>query len=133
MTSIGAEIDESLTEQLNTQLSQTFPRSNDYREVHVLLIYWKESVTPKSPSFQDEAIDLALFFNHEFKYTVTQFEIPLDQSEIALKAEIYRFILNKSPDALLILHYGGHSDEDDDRETHRRQAVWARSVPRAHH
>jgi hypothetical protein len=121
-----ASNDRSLIDRFNSKLKGVFRTENIYAEVYVLLLYWEDT---KVAGFKQEADALELLFEKGFGYPpdhIKQFEIPLKQSQIALEAEILSFMLNKTQDSLLIIHYGGHGDADDDPERQRpRLAVWA--------
>jgi hypothetical protein len=49
------------------------------------------------------------------------FKIPEDNSETALFTQIQLFMKNAAPDELLIVYYGGHSDD-----SHPEHSVWRR-------
>ncbi|PMD35049.1 hypothetical protein L207DRAFT_517151 [Hyaloscypha variabilis F] len=124
-----ASNDRSLMDRFNSKLKGVFRTENIYAEVYVLLLYWQDT---KAAGFKQEADALEHLFEKGFGYPpdhIKQFEIPLKQSQIALEAEILSFMLNKTQDSLLIIHYGGHGDADDDPERQRpRLAVWATST-----
>ncbi|KAI0471819.1 hypothetical protein GGR56DRAFT_93512 [Xylariaceae sp. FL0804] len=64
-------------------------------------------------------------FERSFRYRVTEFPIPARNSYIALLALITTTLAVQGP-ALLVIHYGGHGDRDDDRhEGQERRSVWA--------
>lgn len=89
-------------------------RQNSYVEVYVLLFYWEDT---RSSGFKEKRDVLEKLFYTDFNYTqdyVTRIEIPLHQSDFALEQRIFVFILRKGKDSLLIIHYGGHDDADED-------------------
>ncbi|KAL2065985.1 hypothetical protein VTL71DRAFT_2056 [Oculimacula yallundae] len=122
----SSRTDHESKNRFNQQLSARFPVSNDYSHVHVLLIYWESCDIPKEEkNFRDEADDLERLFKIDFHYDVSHFAIPSEESQLALEGAIIQFMLKRSPNTLLIIHYGGHGDPDDTAGEHRRQAVWA--------
>ncbi|KAL8858025.1 MAG: hypothetical protein Q9178_005486 [Gyalolechia marmorata] len=116
--------DDRMKSDANKQLKDHFRRQHDYNEVHVMLLYWEES---DNPNFEAEANQLADLFKHEFRYEIHPSPIPSDQSENRLCSAIIDLLLkHDAPGNLLIIHYGGHGDADDDTARSReRLAVWA--------
>lgn len=102
-----------------------------YAHVKACLIYWKES--KQIDEYKKEAQDLADLFG-ELGFTVMSYEIPPENSELELeyfitgqRMEINRMTSSDTP-CLLIIHYGGHGDKDDDKHSEHgpqeRRAVW---------
>ena len=118
-------MDLGLKDRFNSKLKGVFRAENDYPEVYVLLIYWHDA---GFSGFKEEADALEELFTTDFNYPrdhITRFEIPLNKSQIALEIAILSFLLNKRQDSLLIIHYGGHGDADDDNDSQKpRRAVW---------
>lgn len=124
----SAQDDEiSLVQRFNRHFEGHFARAHDYDEVHVLLLYWLDS---DDSGFKREADELANLFEFELRYSIEPMPIPSEQSELALDLAIGGFLLHHgSSKNLLIIHYGGHGDADDDTGLGReRQAVWAAYV-----
>ncbi|KAF2662016.1 hypothetical protein K491DRAFT_673538 [Lophiostoma macrostomum CBS 122681] len=97
-----------------------------YKTVFVLLLYWQEA----DYDFKSEADRLELLFGEKFHYDVERFAIPSEDSATALNDEIYRVRRQYSkPNSLIIIHYGGHGDKDDERKdedvSSPRKSVWA--------
>ncbi|KAK3343402.1 hypothetical protein B0T25DRAFT_299044 [Lasiosphaeria hispida] len=113
--------DSALKTALNRSLENRFQRSSNYDHVAVLVLYWKDCT---DKGYSEEAGQVAELFSGSFKYRVERYEIPSDASELELDARISNFLLaNRKPDTLLILHYGGHGNPDDDRGQDR-ESVW---------
>ena len=117
-----------LRDELNEQL-KAIPRSaDDYETASVLVICWEDA---DMPGFRDEAHQVSEIFKVNFGFHVEPlFLIPTSQSQLTLERAIIDFILTRGArSSLLIIHYGGHGDEDDDRVRYRkRQSVWAASA-----
>ena len=120
------ESEEVLKERLNERLKRTSIAQYDY--VKVLLLFWAGS-TKENLEFRDEGRRLGKFFSEEFDFSVEEFPIPFAFSQLALQSRITDEVIAASTVAqargepsLLIIHYGGHGDEDEDPE---RRAVWA--------
>ena len=113
----------SLEEQLNSALDvENWTAHNAYRSVSVLVIYWQES---DIPGFKDEASVIGDLFATEFHYAVEYYAIPSVSSYMELDKRINLFLSeNGQPDHLLLLHYGGHGDPDDESDK-EKLAVWA--------
>jgi hypothetical protein len=118
-------MDLGLKDRFNSKLKGVFRAENDYAEAYVLLLYWQDA---GSSGFNKEADALEKLFETDFNYPrdhIIRFEIPLKQSQVALELAVLSFMLDKSQDSLLIIHYGGHSDADDDTDRQKpRLAVW---------
>ncbi|KAK0716304.1 hypothetical protein B0H67DRAFT_645944 [Lasiosphaeris hirsuta] len=113
--------DSALKSALNKSLEDRFRRSSNYDHVAVLVLYWKDCT---DKGYSQEASQVAELFKGNFGYRVDRYEIPCDASELELDARISNFLLaNRKPDTLLILHYGGHGNPDDDRGQDQ-ESVW---------
>jgi transposase len=105
---------------LNAILSKYYKTRTDYDSVTVLVIYWKECSTN---GFKDEGAKIGRLFSGDFRYNVEYFEIPSTDCQLALDVRLNELLMaNRQGDTLLIIHYGGHGDDDDE---HKRQSVWA--------
>ncbi|RAH47764.1 uncharacterized protein BO95DRAFT_512912 [Aspergillus brunneoviolaceus CBS 621.78] len=113
---------------LNRRLKDSAQRQG-YAAVKALIIYWEES----DPGFEEEGRALAQLFQSSFEYDVDIFPIPSSHSYLRLHNFITQSLLAVTSDAesrkgapLLIIHYGGHGDRNDDRHGgEERQSVWA--------
>lgn len=116
----------ALTAELNDELSRIKfgPSMRDYEKVTVWTVYWAET---DIPGFKDEADKIRHFFRDTFHFSVHAFAIPSKRSHLALDTQVNDFLLHfDDPSALLIIHYGGHGDWDDDIHIGQdRQSVWA--------
>jgi hypothetical protein len=117
-------MDENFRDELNEHLKGDFHPKDEYHSVNVLLIWWEDS---DLPGFKSEAQDLEKVFSECFGFSVQHYSIPSKQSQLSLERKIINVILDHcSKGSLLIIHYGGHGDEDDDRTLKQeRQSVWA--------
>ena len=94
---------------------------NEYKSISVLVLYWQDG----ERSFQDEAHRVGELFAVDFHYEVEYYEIPSDNSHRRLDTKINSFLDDHGdPDHLMIIHYGGHGDADDDN-AQEKLAVWA--------
>jgi hypothetical protein len=104
----------------NAALSKYFKTNRaEYNRVTVLVIYWRKS----EEKFKEEGRQVGAFFDSKFNYNVEYFEIPNEDPELALDGRLNDLLLeNKQDNCLLIIHYGGHGDDDDSQ---KRQLAWA--------
>lgn len=114
--------DSSLKTELNKSLDGRFKRSTDYESVAVLLIYWKGCT---DRGYKEEAQQVGQLFRDDFGYSVEYYEIPAaDTCELDLDTRINTFLVdNRRPETLLIIHYGGHGNPDDDHGQ-MHESVW---------
>lgn len=112
----------SLRAELNKSLEDRFRRSTDYESVAVLIIYWKDCT---DKGYKTEALEVGRLFGKDFGYSVEYYEIPTnDTCELELDTRINRLLVeNRKPETLLIIHYGGHGNPDDDAGK-ERESVW---------
>jgi hypothetical protein len=108
--------------QLNRELTSLSP-SGTYRTVEVLVLYWEDG----DEGYQVEGRAVRRMFEDLFRYSVTEFAIPSTESYFHLLGLISHTLTKRdSGPALLIIHYGGHGDRDDDKHSgQERRAVWA--------
>ena len=112
-----------MKDRLNKALEGRFDRTLKYTSVQVLVLYWEES---DDPGFEMEAKDVGHLFEREFFYVVEYYPIPKISSQLMLNRKITDFLIaHNNPDKLLIIHYGGHADEDRGGKDQYRRAVWA--------
>lgn len=114
---------EALRNKLNSALEfEEWKTRNEYKSISVLVIYWQEG---DNPGFQKEASEIGELFATHFHYNVEYYEIPSKKSYIELDKKINSFLdAHGEPDHLIIIHYGGHGDRDDEN-AHKKLAVWA--------
>lgn len=118
----------NLVEELNAKISAS-SRDSRYRSVRVLILYWLEGVT----GFRQEGHELGRTFQQSFQYDVQEFAIPSLQSYLHLHNCVNQTVLTlcKESEAhrgysLLIIHYGGHGDQNDDSSIgEEKRSVWA--------
>ncbi|KAL8921163.1 MAG: hypothetical protein Q9172_004159 [Xanthocarpia lactea] len=114
---------EALRHRLNSALEfEDWALHNDYKSISVLAIYWEDG---DMPGFKEEAYSIGTLFATAFHYHVDYYAIPSEDSHMELDRRINSFISeHRDSNNLLIIHYGGHGDPDD--ETAREKlAVWA--------
>jgi hypothetical protein len=120
-------VSESSIAHLNEDLDRHFDRNrtNDYDRVACLTLYWEGA----GSEYKEEALKVQLFFASKLKYSATLYEIPLEKPFWNADRAISHFIESVSDKrCLAIIHYGGHGDEDIERDQNRRQprmSVWA--------
>jgi hypothetical protein len=113
---------------INSALEERFDSTTTfiYKTVIVLLLYWKDT----DLDFKSEADQLEHLFRKRFKYEVVRFEIPSENSGGALNDEIGKVTrIFSTRRSLIIIHYGGHGDPDEDRLKGQayppQKCVWA--------
>lgn len=105
---------------LNKLLSKYYKKRAEYDRVTVLVIYWQEC---SNSGFKKEAINIGTLMKTAFNFTVEFFEIPSIGSQLALDVRLNElFTSNLQDGTLIIIHYGGHGEIDDDNDN---QSVWA--------
>ncbi|KAF3023567.1 hypothetical protein E8E14_010986 [Neopestalotiopsis sp. 37M] len=114
--------------QLNERLQSAIRRSA-YESIKVLVLYWQDGHV----GYREEGHAVLNMFKDNFGYPTEEFAIPkangyahllslITQSLITLGADAQE----KNASSLLIIHYGGHGDADDDRHAgQERRSVWA--------
>lgn len=107
----------------NHALQSAYPKpqatgSPRYLKVSVLLIRWEADDLGVST----ELDKLHEVFKADYGYDCEDiFEIPESGSQVALMTRLQRLIDNASRDQLLIIYYGGHSDDSN-----LQQSIWTR-------
>lgn len=94
-----------------------------------LIIYWEEGYT----GFKKEGQKLGRFLKGRLGHEVQEFAIPHDSPHVALVHFISKAIIKTNEimkqrecPALIIVHYGGHGDRNDDfHNGERERSVWA--------
>lgn len=101
-----------------------------YEKTSALVLYWQDG----HKSYRDEARLVTRLLQEDLQYPVVEFPIPSSNSYAELMQLITRTLIDigatsatqKSSSSLLIIHYGGHGDKDDDRHAgQERRSVWA--------
>lgn len=108
---------------VNRDLSNSI-RYEWYREVKVLALYWEVGAT----GFKDEAYRICSMFSEVFGYhNYKIFAIPSVDSYTHVAGRCLSCLARtQDGPSLLIIHYGGHGDPNDDRHSgQERRSVWA--------
>jgi hypothetical protein len=82
-----------------------------YKEVHVLLLYWKDA----DDAFYKQLHNLGLRFQSLYGYDVEEWPIDSDEPYRKLNRKLFQFLEHDEENALLILYYGGHGSINQDR------------------
>lgn len=113
----------SIRERFNADLVvEDWKAYNEYKSISVLVIRWEYS---DNPGFEEEALEIGRLFEEDFAYKVEYYAIPSINSQRRLDDKINSFFdKNEGPGHLMILHYGGHGDADDN-PGQEKLAIWA--------
>jgi hypothetical protein len=104
--------DSLVKEELDKSLKGRFKLTTDYDAVAVLVIYWKKC---NDKGYKDEAHEDGELFSKDFGYSVQYYKIPTIDSELEIDARINNYLRdNRKVETLLIIHYGGHGNADDE-------------------
>lgn len=96
--------------------------NNDYKSVAALIIHWQDC---EDRGFKEESHALGNLFATDFHYNVEYYAIPSIKSQMSLDKKINSFLtVNDQANSLVIIHYGGHGDADDE-DDNEKLAVWA--------
>ncbi len=122
------ETRDDLAKQLNQKL-QSSARSRAYSYAKVLILYWQDG----HEDFRKEGQELGQMLKELFQYAVEEFAIPTSQSYLQLHNFVTQSMLHVTKSAeekrgapLLIIHYGGHGDQNDDKiKGEEKRSVWA--------
>jgi hypothetical protein len=110
-----------LKDELNKSLESRFKRTTEYDLVAVLVIYWKNC---KDKGYKEEGRTVGELFRKGFGYSVEYYEIPAADSELELDARINNYLReHRRSETLLIIHYGGHGNPDDEHGQNQ-ESVW---------
>ena len=117
-----------ITKELNRRV-QSLSNLSAYTAVKVLILYWEHG----NEGFRKEGQSLGTLFSKRFQYNVEEFSIPSEESYLNLHNFVITSLLNVAKVAkesrglpLLILHYGGHGDQNDDKlKGEEKRSVWA--------
>ena len=114
---------ETIIGKLNSALKlEDWKTHNEYKSISVLVLYFEDSEI----DFKNEALQVGGLFAVDFHYAVEYYAIPSDHSHRRLDTKINSFLDDHGdPDHLMIIHYGGHGDPDDDTDAQAKLAVWA--------
>ena len=110
----------------NVALESAYPKpltgsAPRYSRVSVLLIRWAQD----DLGTLSELEKLERVFHDGYGYDTYCYDIPEVDSQAKLTSTIFDFIKNAHRDHLLIIYYGGHSDD-----SHLEHSVWRRCVLR---
>ena len=116
-----------LQDVLNERLKE--PRYDTYEVVKFLGLFWEDG----HESYREELRQFQDYLGEIFGYRdAEEFPIPSQDSHLELAARIDKTILDLNKQtrtrrsALLIIHYGGHGDEDaDESRSQKQRSVWA--------
>jgi hypothetical protein len=101
--------------ELQEALRHSKPRMVRYKEVHVLLIYWKDS---DIGGMEQEVDGIENVFRDKYHYTTARCELPSDSAkgaEFALEERLLSFRKNHTePNSLFVIYYNGHGIGKDD-------------------
>lgn len=108
---------------LTDELKSDFENGNDYTCGSILSLYWQEA---DDAGYRDESDKVVQFFG-SMGFDTAVYPIPSENSHIELLTRIINLIKSQGkPGCLVVIHYGGHGDADNDRGMDREsQAVWA--------
>ena len=108
---------------LEEELNRNYDNGNDYVAGSMLSLYWQEA---DNAGYKDESDKVVQFFS-SMGFDTAIYPIPSDNSHIELLSRIISLIKSHGkPGCLVVIHYGGHGDADNDRGMDREaQAVWA--------
>ena len=113
---------EAIARRLNSALEfEDWKIHNEYKSIAVLVLYFEDSET----GYKEEALRVGELFEVDFHYAVEYYAIPSNHSHRRLDSKINSFLDDHGdPDHLMIIHYGGHGDPNDDT-AQAKLAVWA--------
>ena len=108
---------------LTDELNRDFENGNDYISGSLLSLYWQQA---DNAGYKDESDKVVQFFG-SMGFDTAVYPIPSENSHIELLLRIINLIKSQGkPGSLVVIHYGGHGDADNDRGMDREsQAVWA--------
>ncbi|GAW19539.1 hypothetical protein ANO14919_090270 [Xylariales sp. No.14919] len=117
-----------LPERLNKSLDLSL-RRRTYESVKVVALYWEDG----HQGYKDEGRAVASTFNRVFQYPTEEFAIPSSNTYAHVLGFMTRVLLEIGTAAeetkaasLLIIHYGGHGDRDDNiHQGQEKRSVWA--------
>ncbi|KAL1875182.1 hypothetical protein Daus18300_003250 [Diaporthe australafricana] len=121
-TATQHELEPSPAEELNMRFASSINK-RDCRKVEALMLYWEDG----DDDFEKEARSVQQVWEDVFHFPVTHYPIPSNNSYFALLATLSNLLssLGDGP-SLLIIHYGGHGDADDDKASGQEcRSVWA--------
>ena len=113
----------SIIERFNADLiGEDWKAYNEYKSISALVIRWENS---DNPGFEEEAFEVGKLFENDLSYNVEYYAIPSISSQRRLDDRINSFFDNNEGSGhLMIIHYGGHGDADDD-PGQEKLAIWA--------
>lgn len=108
----------SLNECLKTSV-----QIRSYSTVEALVFYWEEA----DREYKEEGEAVCQMFQDVFNFPVTKSAIPTSRSYLHVLSIVSKALARESDgSSLLVIHYGGHGDRDNDRDQgQERRSVWA--------
>lgn len=108
---------------LADELNRHYENGNDYIGGSLLSLYWQDA---DNTGYKDESDKVVQFFG-SMGFDTAVYPIPSENSHIELLSTVINLIKNQGkPGCLVVIHYGGHGDADNDRGMDREaEAVWA--------
>ena len=105
------------------ELNNEFENGNDYIRGSLLSLYWQQA---DNAGYKDESDKVVQSFA-SMGFDTDVYPIPSENSHIELLSRIIHLIKTRGkPGCLIVIHYGGHGDADNDRgKDGESQAVWA--------
>lgn len=102
-----------VAERLQAAVEEAWPSwdSRLYREVHVLMLSWKDD----DLNVACEIGKLKDIFITSYRYSVETWEIPYEKPATRLQARMAQFLEHDGRDSLLIVYYAGHAIQDEQR------------------
>ncbi|KAI0547663.1 hypothetical protein F4679DRAFT_586334 [Xylaria curta] len=119
-----ADVPDRLNQSLHLSL-----RRRTYESVKVVALYWEDG----HQGYKNEGKAVVETFKASFQYSTEEFAIPSTHSYAHVLGLMTRVLLEigtttekTKAASLLIVHYGGHGDRDDDRhQGQEKRSVWA--------
>lgn len=110
-------------QKLNDDLRSSI-KQGGYSKVEALVLCWEEG----EDDFKREAVHVENLLQDVFNFPTEIFAIPSENSQWAVLHAVTGKLCSvqgKGP-SLLVLHYGGHGDADDDKHSgQEKRSVWA--------
>ena len=103
------------------KLNREFENGNDYISGSLLSLYWQQADNAR---YKDESDKVVQFFS-SMGFNTAVYPIPSENSHLKLLLSIIGLIKSQGkPGSLVVIHYGGYRDADNDRGINKEsQAV----------
>lgn len=108
---------------LNDDLRSSIEQ-NGHSRVEALVLCWEDG----EDDFKKEALRVKHLWENVFHFPTTVFLIPSKNSHFAVLQSVAGKLcsVQERGPSLLVLHYGGHGDADDDKHSgQEKRSVWA--------